>query len=147
MGTNPTEAEAPDLFAEAPGYATHEVLNQAGALADYDAYASDEPLREAVRVIGSLGKSSERTLQDQCARPLRKRGSKQQRQRGPDDWWRGDDLQGSNYQQYMAKLAFGLGGPWGLGLANNRENEIRVRFREISHFHATVAQAKTPRAA
>ena len=31
MGINATEA--PDYFADAPGYATHEVLNQAGALA------------------------------------------------------------------------------------------------------------------
>ena len=30
MGINATEA--PDYFADAPGYATHEVLNQAGAL-------------------------------------------------------------------------------------------------------------------
>ena len=35
-------------------------------------------------------------------------------------WWREDDLQGSNYQQYMAMLAFGSGGPWGLGLGNSR---------------------------
>ena len=36
-------------------------------------------------------------------------------------WWRGDDLSGSNYQQYMAMLAFGSGGPWGLGLGNSRQ--------------------------
>jgi cell division protein FtsW len=35
-------------------------------------------------------------------------------------WWRGDDLQGSNYQQFMAMVAFGSGGPWGLGLGNSR---------------------------
>jgi cell division protein FtsW len=35
-------------------------------------------------------------------------------------WWRGDDLQGINYQQYMAKLAFGSGGLQGLGLGNSR---------------------------
>jgi cell division protein FtsW len=34
-------------------------------------------------------------------------------------WWLGDDLQGSNYQQYMAMLAFGSGGLWGLGLGNS----------------------------
>ena len=43
MGTKATEAQAPDYFADAPGYATHEVLNQAGALADYDAYGDDTP--------------------------------------------------------------------------------------------------------
>lgn len=35
-------------------------------------------------------------------------------------WWREDDLQGSNYQQYMAMLAFGSGGSSGLGLGNSR---------------------------
>jgi putative acyl-CoA dehydrogenase len=51
MGTNATEA--PDYFADAPGYATHEVLNQAGALADYDAYANDKPLVQAMKVFGA----------------------------------------------------------------------------------------------
>ena len=46
-------AEAPDYFADAPGYATHEVLNQAGALADYDAYANDNPLVQAMKVFGA----------------------------------------------------------------------------------------------
>jgi len=34
-------------------------------------------------------------------------------------WWRGDDLQGISYQQYMAKLALGSGGLHGLGLGNS----------------------------
>jgi cell division protein FtsW len=34
-------------------------------------------------------------------------------------WWRGDDLQGSNYQQYMAMLAFGVGATGGQGLGNS----------------------------
>jgi putative acyl-CoA dehydrogenase len=51
MGTNATEA--PDYFADAPGYATHEVLNQAGALADYDAYANDKPLVQAMKIFGA----------------------------------------------------------------------------------------------
>ena len=51
MGTN--AAETPDYFADAPGYATHEVLNQAGALADYDAYANDTPLVQAIKVFGA----------------------------------------------------------------------------------------------
>ena len=50
MGTNATEA--PDYFADAPGYATHEVLNQAGSLADYDAYSGDKPLVEAMKAFG-----------------------------------------------------------------------------------------------
>jgi putative acyl-CoA dehydrogenase len=53
MSTNSAEAQAPDFFADAPGYATHEVLNQAGALADYDAYAGDKPLVEAMKVFGA----------------------------------------------------------------------------------------------
>ena len=51
MGVNATEA--PDHFADAPGYATHEVLNQPGALADDDAYASDKPLVQAIKVFGA----------------------------------------------------------------------------------------------
>ena len=34
-------------------------------------------------------------------------------------WWRQDDLGGINYQQYMAMLAFGSGGPSGLGFGNS----------------------------
>jgi putative acyl-CoA dehydrogenase len=45
--------EAPDHFADAAGYATHEVLNQPGALADYDAYTSDKPLVQAIKVFGA----------------------------------------------------------------------------------------------
>ncbi len=37
----------------APGYATHEVLNQPGALHDINAYAGDRPLVEAVGVFGA----------------------------------------------------------------------------------------------
>ena len=48
-----TGVEAPAYFASAPGYATHEVLNQAGALADYNAYADDKALVEAVKVFGA----------------------------------------------------------------------------------------------
>ena len=35
----------------ADGFATHEVMNQPGALEDYDAYSDDQPLVEAVRVV------------------------------------------------------------------------------------------------
>jgi putative acyl-CoA dehydrogenase len=48
-----TDAKAANYFAGAPGYATHEVLNQAGALADYNAYADDKPLVEATKVFGA----------------------------------------------------------------------------------------------
>jgi len=34
------------------GFVTHEVLNQSGALQDYDAYSRDRPLVEAVRTFG-----------------------------------------------------------------------------------------------
>jgi hypothetical protein len=37
----------------ATGFATHEVLNQPGALEDYKAYSDDKPLVEAVRVFGA----------------------------------------------------------------------------------------------
>jgi putative acyl-CoA dehydrogenase len=37
----------------ASGFATHEVLNQPGALQNYDAYSDDEPLVEAVRVFSA----------------------------------------------------------------------------------------------
>jgi putative acyl-CoA dehydrogenase len=45
--------ESRSFYSDAPGYATHEVLNQPGALADYDAYSGDKALVEAVRVFGS----------------------------------------------------------------------------------------------
>jgi putative acyl-CoA dehydrogenase len=45
--------QIPDYFSAAPGYATHEVLNQAGALANYNAYTDDKPLVEAVKVFGA----------------------------------------------------------------------------------------------
>jgi putative acyl-CoA dehydrogenase len=35
------------------GYATHEVLNQPGALQDYNAFAEDRPLAEAVQAFGA----------------------------------------------------------------------------------------------
>src|SRR3954447_3886916 len=35
------------------GFATHEVMNQPGALEDYDAYSEDKPLVEAVRGFGA----------------------------------------------------------------------------------------------
>jgi hypothetical protein len=38
---------------QASGFATHEVLNQPGALEDYNAYSDDKPLVEAVRVFGA----------------------------------------------------------------------------------------------
>ena len=47
------DADVSVHFAAAPGYATHEVLNQAGALADYNAYTDDKPLVDAVRVFGA----------------------------------------------------------------------------------------------
>ena len=34
-------------------------------------------------------------------------------------WWQGEDLQGSNYQQFMAMLAFGVGATEGKGLGNS----------------------------
>jgi putative acyl-CoA dehydrogenase len=37
----------------ASGFATHDVLNQPGALEDYNAYSADKPLVEAVRVFGT----------------------------------------------------------------------------------------------
>ena len=52
MSANTTEAQA-DYFADAPGYMTHEVLNQAGALAEYNAYSADKPLVEAMKVFGA----------------------------------------------------------------------------------------------
>src|SRR4029078_532583 len=48
MRTDVHEPNTPPLFSAALGYATHEVLNQPGSLADYDAYSDDKPLVEAV---------------------------------------------------------------------------------------------------
>ena len=43
----------PDYVSNAPGYATHEVLNQPGALVDYNAFAGDVALQELVKVFGA----------------------------------------------------------------------------------------------
>jgi putative acyl-CoA dehydrogenase len=47
-----TAADAPDYISDAPGYATHEVLNQAGALANYNAFAGDVALVGSANVFG-----------------------------------------------------------------------------------------------
>ena len=36
-------------------------------------------------------------------------------------WWVGNDPQGINFQQSQAVLAFGSGGPWGVGLGDSRQ--------------------------
>ena len=50
MGMNDTTQAGAGILLCVAGYATHEVLNQAGALADYDAYGDDKALVEAVGV-------------------------------------------------------------------------------------------------
>jgi len=52
MSTDVPEMNAPKHFSDALGYATHEVLNQPGSLADYDAYSDDKPLVDAVNAFG-----------------------------------------------------------------------------------------------
>ncbi|MBN9563464.1 MAG: acyl-CoA dehydrogenase family protein [Alphaproteobacteria bacterium] len=44
---------APDYVSNAPGYATHEVLNQAGALVGYNAFAGDIAFVESAKVFGA----------------------------------------------------------------------------------------------
>jgi putative acyl-CoA dehydrogenase len=46
-------AMQPEFDEQATGYATHEVMNQAGSLEDCDLYSADKPLRDAVRVFGA----------------------------------------------------------------------------------------------
>jgi len=53
------------LDGAAVDYTTHEVLNQPGPLHDYDAYAADVPLTEAVRAFGA----------DWADAPLRRAGA------------------------------------------------------------------------
>lgn len=48
-----TAAGAPNYVSDAPGYATHEVLNQAGALANYNAFAGDVALVESAKAFGA----------------------------------------------------------------------------------------------
>jgi putative acyl-CoA dehydrogenase len=60
MSTDVPEMNAPKHFSDALGYATHEVLNQPGSLADYDAYSDDKPLADAVNAFG--GGWAEQTL-------------------------------------------------------------------------------------
>lgn len=50
---------------DSPAYATHEVLNQAGALEDYNAFADDKALTDAVRIFAA---SWRRTI---CKPPVR----------------------------------------------------------------------------
>src|SRR6516225_2621401 len=42
---------APDYVSNAPGYATHEVLNQPGALVNYNAFAGDIALVESAKAF------------------------------------------------------------------------------------------------
>ena len=44
--------KAPSYCVDTASYATHEVLNQAGALVDYNAYSSDKALVAAAKVFG-----------------------------------------------------------------------------------------------
>jgi putative acyl-CoA dehydrogenase len=53
MSDSGPELHAPEYAAAAPGYATHEVFNQAGALTGYNAYADDKPLVEAMKAFGA----------------------------------------------------------------------------------------------
>jgi putative acyl-CoA dehydrogenase len=46
------DAGGPERRQADPSYATHDVLNQAGALEDYDAYSRDRPLVAAVEAFG-----------------------------------------------------------------------------------------------
>jgi cell division protein FtsW len=41
-------------------------------------------------------------------------------------WWTGNDPLGLNWQQWQALLAFGSGGPWGLGLGESRQKMLYV---------------------
>ena len=45
--------KAPSYSVDTASYATHEVLNQAGALVDYNAYSSDKALVAAAKVFGA----------------------------------------------------------------------------------------------
>jgi putative acyl-CoA dehydrogenase len=45
-------ASSSTTAAPSDSYATHEVLNQPGILADYNAFTTDRPLTEAVRALG-----------------------------------------------------------------------------------------------
>ncbi len=58
-----TAAEAIERASFTAGYATHDVLNQAGALQDYNAFSADKSLVEAMRVFGAdwAGETLDRT--------------------------------------------------------------------------------------
>ena len=45
-------------------------------------------------------------------------------------WWLGDDLEGSNYQQFISTVALGSGGVWGDGLGNSR---MKMAFLPEAH--------------
>src|SRR6187397_3025497 len=51
--TMTSPAPASLSVAHTSGYATHDVLNQPGALAGYNAYAADQPLTAAMRTFGA----------------------------------------------------------------------------------------------
>jgi putative acyl-CoA dehydrogenase len=53
MSTSKSESQTPEYAATVPGFATHEVFNQTGTLAGYNAYADDKPLVEAMKVFGA----------------------------------------------------------------------------------------------
>ena len=49
-----TLATHPNLNKQMTGYATHEVMNQPGALEDHDLYSADKPLRDAKHAFGAV---------------------------------------------------------------------------------------------
>jgi Adaptive response protein AidB N-terminal domain len=96
----------------APGYATHEVLNQAGALANYNAYTDDKPLVEAVKVFGA----------DWASETLRRTGTHV----------------GSEKVQYLARVAITTARQGASGKTVNRmlHNSRSIRSGELAKSNA-----------
>lgn len=55
-------------------------------------------------------------------------------------WWTGADPQGINFQQAQAVLAYGSGGPWGVGLGNSRQKMFYLPEAHTDFIHPIIGE-------
>ena len=55
-------------------------------------------------------------------------------------WWTGEDPQGINFQQNQALLAYGSGGPFGVGLGNSRQKMFYLPEAHTDFIHPIIGE-------